>query len=80
MPHVLMVGEFDLKLSSGLLISLINFCYSSKMSTNSISFSCVFKQGFLFSFDNENGDILVYKDGCFMFKATPCNGIYESVV
>ncbi|GKB67510.1 retrotransposon protein, putative, ty1-copia subclass [Tanacetum coccineum] len=25
-----------------------------------------------------NGDILVYSNGCFMFKASPCKGIYES--
>ncbi|GJW40049.1 retrotransposon protein, putative, ty1-copia subclass [Tanacetum coccineum] len=35
--------------------------------------------GYKFSFDNENGDILVYLNGCFMFKATPCKGIYETV-
>ncbi|GKB64181.1 retrotransposon protein, putative, ty1-copia subclass [Tanacetum coccineum] len=26
-----------------------------------------------------NGDILVYSNGCFMFKASPCKGIYETV-
>ncbi|GJX70441.1 retrotransposon protein, putative, ty1-copia subclass [Tanacetum coccineum] len=35
--------------------------------------------GYQFSFDNENGDILVYSNGCFMFKASPCKGIYETV-
>ncbi|GJX37564.1 retrotransposon protein, putative, ty1-copia subclass [Tanacetum coccineum] len=25
-----------------------------------------------------NGDILVYSNGCFMFKASPCKGIYET--
>nr|GEV86718.1 hypothetical protein [Tanacetum cinerariifolium] len=32
-----------------------------------------------FSFDNENGDILVYSNGCFIFKASPCKGIYETI-
>ncbi|GKA98765.1 retrotransposon protein, putative, ty1-copia subclass [Tanacetum coccineum] len=35
--------------------------------------------GYKFSFDNENGDILVYSNDCFMFKASPCKGIYEIV-
>nr|GEX27203.1 hypothetical protein [Tanacetum cinerariifolium] len=35
--------------------------------------------GYKFSFDNENRDILVYSNGCFMFKASPCKGIYETV-
>ncbi|GJS95179.1 retrotransposon protein, putative, ty1-copia subclass [Tanacetum coccineum] len=37
------------------------------------------EDGYKFSFDNENGDILVYSNGCFMFKASPCKGIYENV-
>ncbi|GKB54193.1 putative RNA-directed DNA polymerase [Tanacetum coccineum] len=37
------------------------------------------RDGYKFSFDNENGDILVYSNGCFMFKASPCEGIYEIV-
>ncbi|GJW68019.1 retrotransposon protein, putative, ty1-copia subclass [Tanacetum coccineum] len=28
---------------------------------------------------SRNGDILVYSNGCFMFKASPCKGIYETV-
>ncbi|GJU46177.1 retrotransposon protein, putative, ty1-copia subclass [Tanacetum coccineum] len=35
--------------------------------------------GYKFLFDNENGDIVVYSNGCFMFKASPCKGIYETV-
>ncbi|GKA45079.1 putative RNA-directed DNA polymerase, partial [Tanacetum coccineum] len=35
--------------------------------------------GYQFSFDNENGDISVYLNGCFMFKASPFKGIYETV-
>ncbi|GKB37592.1 retrotransposon protein, putative, ty1-copia subclass [Tanacetum coccineum] len=37
------------------------------------------RDGYKFSFYNENGDILVYSNGCFMFKASPCKGIYETV-
>ncbi|GJZ75244.1 retrotransposon protein, putative, ty1-copia subclass [Tanacetum coccineum] len=43
------------------------------------SFHALFKDGYKFSFDNENGNILVYSNGCFMFKASPCKGIYETV-
>ncbi|GJW72991.1 retrotransposon protein, putative, ty1-copia subclass [Tanacetum coccineum] len=49
------------------------------MTRNIISFHALFKDGYKFSFDNENGDILVYSNGCFMFKASPCKGIYETV-
>ncbi|GJX92860.1 hypothetical protein Tco_0347446 [Tanacetum coccineum] len=35
--------------------------------------------GYKFSFDNENGDSLVYSNGCFMFRASTCKGIYETV-
>ncbi|GKE51244.1 retrotransposon protein, putative, ty1-copia subclass, partial [Tanacetum coccineum] len=38
-----------------------------------------YEDGYKFSFDNENGDILVYSNGCFMFKASSCKGIYEVV-
>ncbi|GKC47655.1 retrotransposon protein, putative, ty1-copia subclass, partial [Tanacetum coccineum] len=37
------------------------------------------KDGYKFSFNNENGDIFVYSNGCFIFKASPCKGIYETV-
>nr|GEU66662.1 hypothetical protein [Tanacetum cinerariifolium] len=50
-----------------------------KMTRNVISFHALFKDGYQFSFDNENRDILVYLNGCFMFKASPCKGIYETI-
>ena len=77
---VSVIGDFEVSLSSGVSFSLDDCCYSSEMTRNIISFYALFRQGFRFNIDNENGDILVYKDGCFMFKASPCNGIYESVV
>ncbi|GKE42777.1 retrotransposon protein, putative, ty1-copia subclass [Tanacetum coccineum] len=49
------------------------------MTRNIISFHDLFKDGYKFSFDNENGDILVYSNGCFLFKASPCKGIYQTV-
>ncbi|GJZ45060.1 retrotransposon protein, putative, ty1-copia subclass [Tanacetum coccineum] len=73
------IGKYELMLKSGVRIDLNNCCYSSEMTRNIISFHALFKDGYKFSFDNENGDILVYSNGCFMFKASPCKGIYETV-
>nr|GEU83389.1 retrotransposon protein, putative, Ty1-copia subclass [Tanacetum cinerariifolium] len=36
------------------------------------------RDGYQFSFNNENEDILVYLNGCFMYKAFLCKGIYET--
>ncbi|GJR79386.1 retrotransposon protein, putative, ty1-copia subclass [Tanacetum coccineum] len=73
------IGKYELMLKSGVRIDLNNCCYSSKMARNIISFHALFKNGYKFSFDNENGVILVYSNGCFMFKASPCKGIYETI-
>nr|GEW71402.1 retrotransposon protein, putative, Ty1-copia subclass [Tanacetum cinerariifolium] len=73
------IGKFELILKSRVRTNLDNCCYSSKITRNIISFHVLFKDGYHFSFDNENGDILVYSNGCFMFKASPCKGIYETV-
>ena len=77
--HVTKIGNYELMLKSGVRINLNNCCYSSEMTRNIISFHALFKDGYQFSFDNENGDILVYSNGCFIFKASPCKGIYETV-
>jgi hypothetical protein len=74
------IGTYELKLSEGVRIDLLNCCFSSHMSRNIISFHALFRQGYNFYFDNIYGNISVYKDECFMFKAYPCNGIYETVV
>lgn len=50
------------------------------MTRNIISFHALFKQGFRYSVDDVNGSVLVYKNGVFMFKALPCNGVYETVI
>ncbi|GJZ23906.1 retrotransposon protein, putative, ty1-copia subclass [Tanacetum coccineum] len=77
--HVTRIGKYKLMLKSGVRIDLNNCCYSSEMTRNIILFHALFKDGYKFSFDNENGDILVYSNGCFMFKASHCKGIYEIV-
>ncbi|GJV95460.1 putative RNA-directed DNA polymerase [Tanacetum coccineum] len=77
--HVTRIGKYELMLKFRVRIDLNNCCYSSEMTRNIISFHDLFKDGYKFSFDNENGDILVYSNGCFMFKASPFKGIYETV-
>ncbi|GJX43652.1 retrotransposon protein, putative, ty1-copia subclass [Tanacetum coccineum] len=77
--HVTRIGKYELMLKSGVRIDLNNCCYSLEMTRNIISFHALFKDGYKFSFDNENEDILVYSNGCFMFKASPCKGIYETI-
>lgn len=51
-------------------LSLVNCCYSPNMERNIISFHALFKDGFRYGFDNNNGDILVYKNGCFIFESS----------
>ncbi|GJU77495.1 retrotransposon protein, putative, ty1-copia subclass [Tanacetum coccineum] len=72
------IGKYELMLKSGVRIDLNNCHYSLEMTRNIISFHALFKDGYKFSFDKENRDILVYLNGCFMFKASPCKGIYET--
>lgn len=68
-------------LTSGVLINLLDCCYLPEMVRNIISFYILlFKDDLCFAFDNYNGRILVYKHGCFYFKASPYNEIYENVV
>ncbi|GJY33857.1 hypothetical protein Tco_0418326 [Tanacetum coccineum] len=73
------IGKYELMPKSGVRIDLNNCFYLSEMTRNIISFHALFKDGYRFSFDNENGDVLVYSNGCFMFKDSPCKGIYEFV-
>ena len=74
------IGNYELMLSDGVYLSLLNCCFLPDMARNIISFHALYKDGCRFSYDNDNGDILVYKNGCFIFKASPCKGVYESVV
>ncbi|GJY33855.1 retrotransposon protein, putative, ty1-copia subclass [Tanacetum coccineum] len=53
------IGKYEFMLKSGVRIDLNNCCYSSEMTRNIISFHALFKDGYKFSFDNENGDILL---------------------
>nr|GEZ69182.1 hypothetical protein [Tanacetum cinerariifolium] len=57
------IGKYELMLKSGVRIDLNNCCYSSEMTRNIISFHALFKDGYKFLFNIENGDILVYSNG-----------------
>lgn len=50
------------------------------MSQKVISFHACAMMIFVFSFHNDNDYILLYKNGTFIFKASPFNVIYERVV
>ena len=45
-----------------------------------ISFHALFRQGYHYGFDNDNGATLVYKNDAFIFKDFPSNDVYETVV
>ena len=78
--HLTRIGIYELLFDSGVRIDLIKCCYSSEMTSNLISFNAFFRKGFRYPFDDNYGDFLVYKDGSFMLKAYPCNGVYETVM
>ncbi|TLX69973.1 DDE-type integrase/transposase/recombinase, partial [Labilibacter sediminis] len=73
------IGTYSLVLSNNVRLDLNNCCFSSEMTRNIISFHALFKQGYEFYFDNLDGIISVYKDGCLIFNAIPCDGVYETV-
>ena len=62
------IGVYSLVLRNGLCLDLKNCCYSPKMDRNIISFHGLFRQGFRFSFNNENGSILAYLNGVFILN------------
>ena len=74
------IEVYILVLGSRLNLDLINCCYSSEMTWNIISFHALFKQGFRYSFNDENGSIYAYKNGIFYFEALPYDGVYETVM
>ena len=74
------IGVYSLVLRNDLSLDLNNCCYSPEMARNIISFHGLFRQGFRFSFNNENGSIYANLNGVLYFEAIPCNEIYETVM
>lgn len=73
-------GTYEVMFDYSVRVDLNNFCYSSEFTRNIILFDALFRQGYLYSFDNANGSILVYKNDPFIFKSFPCNGMYENTI
>ena len=63
------IGVYSLVLSNGLGLDLNNCCYSPDMARNIISFHGLFRQGFRYSFNNDNGSICAYLNGDLYFEA-----------
>ena len=72
-------GTYELIFDS-VRVTLNNFCYSPEMDTNIISFHALFRQGFRYGFDYNDGTISVYRNGPFIFKDYHCEGVYETIV
>ena len=73
------IGVYSLMLNSGFTLDLNKCCYSLETTRNIISFHALYKQGFTFSLDNENGGINAFFNNVLYFKALPCDGVYEVV-
>ena len=72
------IGIYSLGLRSRLSLDFYNYCYSSEMLRNIISFHGLYIQGFRYYCNNENGSINAYYNGVFYFEALPCDGVYEN--
>ncbi|GJY51687.1 retrotransposon protein, putative, ty1-copia subclass [Tanacetum coccineum] len=70
------IGEFHLYLPIGLVLILHNCHYSPSITRGIISVSCLYKDGFVNRFDNDN-TILVSRNNLVYFNAIPQDDIYE---
>nr|GEW91639.1 hypothetical protein [Tanacetum cinerariifolium] len=70
------IGIYHLELPSGLVIVLNNCRYAHSITKGVILVSCLFDDGFINRFD-ENNVILVSKNNLVYFMAVPRDGIFE---
>nr|GEV12240.1 zinc finger, CCHC-type [Tanacetum cinerariifolium] len=70
------IGTYHLELPSGLVIVLNNCHYAPSITRGVILVSCLFDDGFVNRFD-ENNVISVSKNNLVYFMAVPRDGIYE---
>nr|GEW76596.1 retrotransposon protein, putative, Ty1-copia subclass [Tanacetum cinerariifolium] len=70
------IRTFHLELPSGLVVVLNNCHYAPSFTRGVISVSCLFDDGFVNRFD-DNNVISVSKNNLVYFKAIPRDGIYE---
>nr|GEV20477.1 zinc finger, CCHC-type [Tanacetum cinerariifolium] len=73
------IGDFHLCLPSGLVLILQNCHYAPSITRGIISVSCLYKDGFVNRFDNDNS-IFVFKNNMIYFNAIPRDDIYEIVM
>ena len=72
--------DYEVMLNNEFSVKLLDCWYSPEKARNIISFRSLYNDGFQFQFDNDNDSILVYKHKYLYFKASPYNGVYESVI
>ncbi|GJX92221.1 retrotransposon protein, putative, ty1-copia subclass [Tanacetum coccineum] len=70
------IGEFHLCLTSGLVLILHNCHYTSSITRGIILVLCLYKDGFINRFENDNS-ISVSKNNLVYFCAIPRDDIYE---
>nr|GEV65532.1 hypothetical protein [Tanacetum cinerariifolium] len=70
------IGEFNLCFPSGLVLILHNCHYAPSISRGIISVSCLYKDGFVNHFENDN-IISVFRNNLVYFCAIPRDDIYE---
>ncbi|GJR76854.1 zinc finger, CCHC-type containing protein [Tanacetum coccineum] len=70
------IGTYHLEIPSGLVIVLNNCHYAPSITRGVISVSCLFDDGFINRFD-ENNVISVSKNNLIYFMAFPRDGIFE---
>nr|GEU81434.1 hypothetical protein [Tanacetum cinerariifolium] len=70
------IGTYHLELPSGLAIVLKNCHYAPSITRGVVSVSCLFDDGFINRFD-ENNVILVSKNNLVYFMPVPRDGIFE---
>ena len=73
------IGVYSLVLNIGFTLDLNKCYYLPEMARNVISFHALYKKGFTFYFDNNNGSIDAFFNNVLYFKALPCDGVYETV-
>ncbi|GJZ21559.1 retrotransposon protein, putative, ty1-copia subclass [Tanacetum coccineum] len=73
------IGEFHLRLPSGLVLILHNCHYAPSITRGIISVSRLYKDGFVNLFDNDNS-ISISRNNLIYFNAIPRDDIYEIAV
>lgn len=77
---VIRIGTYELMFDDSFRVDLDNCCYSIEITRTIISFHSLFRQGYHYVFDKNDGTILFYRKNVFVFKAYPCNNVYEAIV